>query len=308
MLGADKEMPGNGNRCVAQWMGGGAMRARFVPRAACHWPAFALALLLLAGLWPLRPAADAVPLATPAPDALGSGASAPAPVQYGYRVLRSFPHDPQAFTQGLLFWDGRLFESIGGYGRSALREVELHSGRVLREHPLPAQLFGEGLALAEGRFIQLTWRAGLGLLYDVQTLAPAGQFRYPGEGWGLTGDGERLWQSDGSAELRLLDPRTLEETGRLKVHDGNRPVSALNELEFVEGQIYANVWGTDRIAMIDPASGRVRGWLNLAGILPLPLQARADVLNGIAYDQDARRLFVTGKRWPRLFQIELAAP
>lgn len=294
MLGVDKEMPGNGKRCV--------------PQAACHRPAFALALLVLAGLWSLRPAADAVPLAAPAPatDALGSGASAPA--QYGYRVLRSFPHDPQAFTQGLLFWDGRLFESIGGYGRSALREVELHSGRVLREHPLPAQLFGEGLALAEGRFIQLTWRAGLGLLYDAQTLAPAGQFRYPGEGWGLAGDGERLWQSDGSAELRLLDPRTLEETGRLEVHDGNRPVSALNELEFVEGQIYANVWGTERIAMIDPASGRVRGWLNLEGILPLPLQARADVLNGIAYDRDARRLFVTGKRWPRLFQIELAAP
>lgn len=296
MLGVDKEMQGNGKRCV--------------PQAARHRPAFALALLLLAGLWSLRPVADAIPLAAPVPatDALGSGASAPAPAQYGYRVLRSFPHDPQAFTQGLLFWDGRLFESIGGYGRSALREVELHSGRVLREHPLPAQLFGEGLALAEGRFIQLTWRAGLGLLYDAQTLAPAGQFRYPGEGWGLAGDGERLWQSDGSAELRLLDPRTLEETGRLEVHDGNRPVSALNELEFVEGQIYANVWGTDRIAMIDPASGRVRGWLNLEGILPLPLQAQADVLNGIAYDRDARRLFVTGKRWPRLFQIELAAP
>ena len=279
-------------------------------RTSCLRPTFAAALLLLAGAWPSRPAADdAAPAAAPEPAAQPavSEASAAPPAAYGYRVVQSFPHDPKAFTQGLLFRNGRLFESVGGYGSSAIREVELHSGKVLRQHRLPSQLFGEGLALADGRFIQLTWRAGVGLLYDAETLAPTGQFRYRGEGWGLAYDGERLWQSDGTAQLRLLDPRTLQETGRLEVRDEGRPLSALNELEFVEGRIYANVWGTHRIAMIEPTSGQVRGWADLAGLLPLPMQARADVLNGIAYDRDGRRLFVTGKRWPRLFQIELAA-
>lgn len=225
---------------------------------------------------------------------------------YTYRVVASHPHDPEAFTQGLLFTDGKLYESTGGYGHSSLRIVDLASGRVLRERRLPENRFGEGLALSLGQLHQLTWKAGEGFTYDASSLAPTGGFRYDGEGWGLAANADSLAMSDGSAELRFLDPATLAEVRRLQVRDGTEPVTGLNELEFVEGDLYANVWPSDRIAIINPATGQVRGWLDLTGLLPLVFRTpRTDVLNGIAYDAVGKRLFVTGKNWPRLFQIEV---
>ena len=231
-----------------------------------------------------------------------------ASIQYSYRVIASHPHDPEAFTQGLLFVDGKLYESTGGYGTSSLRILDLASGRVLRERRLPDNRFGEGLALVGERLLQLTWKAGIGFMHEAASLAPIGEFRYEGEGWGLAANAESLVMSDGSAELRYLDPNTFTETRRLEVRNGTEPVPGLNELEFVEADLYANVWPSDRIAIINPASGQVRGWLDLNGLLPLVFRTpRTDVLNGIAYDAAGKRLFVTGKHWPRLFQIEVTA-
>ena len=231
-----------------------------------------------------------------------------APAEYDYRVVESFPHDPEAFTQGLLFRDGRLFESTGGYGTSTLREVDLETGRVLRERRLGEGLFGEGLALVGDRLVQLTWREGVGFVYDARTLRTVGSFAYEGEGWGLASDGERVVMSDGTATLRFLDPATFEESGRIQATGPEGPVAGLNELELVGGVLYANVWRTDRIAMIDPENGRLRGWLDLAGILPVVFRRETTAeLNGIAHDPATGRLFVTGKRWPRLFEIELVA-
>ncbi|MDX1654026.1 MAG: glutaminyl-peptide cyclotransferase [Candidatus Competibacteraceae bacterium] len=235
-------------------------------------------------------------------------AGAEAPV-YGYRVVNSYPHDPEAFTQGLIFHDGQLYEGTGLWGRSELRRVDLETGKVLARLPLPRNLFGEGIALVEERIFQITWQSGRGFVYHRDTLEPLASFRYPGEGWGLAFDGRRLIMSNGSATLLFLDPRTLEITGHLRVYDGQRPVTRLNELEVVEGEIFANVWMTDRIARIDPHSGLVTGWIDLSGLLAdKHRQRRVDVLNGIAYDPENRRLFVTGKLWPKLFEIELVAP
>ena len=224
---------------------------------------------------------------------------------YNYRVVASYPHDPSAFTQGLLIAGDRLFESTGGYGKSSVRIVHLHSGRTLREHRLPANRFGEGLAMAGNRLYQLTWKAGIVMVRDTVTLESVAELRYAGEGWGLAAMAEELVMSDGSAELRFLDT-DFRERRRVEVKDGNTPVSGLNELEFVEGDLYANVWPTERIAILNPETGQVRGWLDLSNILPLVFRGpRTDVLNGIAYDAQAQRLFVTGKRWPRLFEIEV---
>ena len=230
----------------------------------------------------------------------------PRPAEYGYRVVQSFPHDPAAFTQGLLFRDGRLFESTGGYGLSAVREVELETGRVLRERRLGDGLFGEGLALVGERLIQLTWREGVGFVYDARTLQTLDDFAYEGEGWGLAADGGRLVMSDGTATLRHLDPTTFGESHRVTVTGPDGPVAGLNELEFVDDALYANVYRTETIAIIDPADGRLQGWLRLDGILPVVFR-REDTaeMNGIAYDPGTGRLFVTGKRWPRLFEIEV---
>ncbi len=228
---------------------------------------------------------------------------------YEYRVVRSYPHDPSAFTQGLVFQGGRLFESTGGYRESTVRIVHLESGRVLHQRRLADEWFGEGLAMADGLLYQLTWKAGTGLVRDAETLEVVREFRYPGEGWGLAAGNGSLVLSDGSASLRFLDTQNLGEIHRLQVLDGTSPVTGLNELEYVDGDLYANVWPTDRIVIIDPSTGRVRGWLDLAAILPIVFRGpRIDVLNGIAYDEDAKRLFVTGKRWPRLFEIEVIAP
>lgn len=233
--------------------------------------------------------------------------TATSPAVYGYTVVRSYPHDPQAFTQGLEYVDGVLYESTGLNGRSGIRKVQLASGEVLQLQPLDARYFGEGITVWKNRIIQLTWQSGLGFVYDRQTFQQQRTFTYTGEGWGLTHDGTRLIMSDGSASgtLRFLDPETLKQTGTLVVRDGNTPVVHLNELEYVKGQIYANVWQTDRIAMIAPKTGRVTGWVDLRGLLDPREAARDAVLNGIAYDAVGDRLFVTGKLWPRIFEIRL---
>jgi glutamine cyclotransferase len=235
----------------------------------------------------------------------GCGGKARAPALWTYRVEAVFPHDPKAFTQGLVWADGRFYESTGRYGESTVREVDPATGRVVRQQPLPERMFGEGLALWRGALVQLTWQSGLGVLWDAVTFQPVGSFRYRGEGWGLTHDGRRLIMSDGTAELRFLDPATFVETGRLPVHERGKPVAGLNELEYVAGEIYANVWGSDRIARISPKTGAVVGWIDLAGLLRGEDRARADVLNGIAYDPESDRLFVTGKLWPSVFQVRL---
>ena len=223
-------------------------------------------------------------------------------------VVQSFPHDPQAFTQGLVYAGGRLFESTGQVGHSSVREVELATGAVLRRRDVPPPHFAEGLALRDGRLYQLTWQSQRGFVYDAQSLAPAGEFSYAGEGWGLTvtPDGRALVMSDGTATLRFLDPDTFAVQRTLTVTDAGRSVADLNELEWVKGELWANVWLTRRIVRIDPESGQVRGWVDL-GSLPLPehVTGEEDVLNGIAYDAAADRLFVTGKLWSRLYEIRL---
>lgn len=234
-------------------------------------------------------------------------ASAQTPV-WGYRVVRSYPHDPGSFTEGLFFHNGQLFESTGLEGHSWVRRVDLATGRGLQQANLPPQYFGEGSIVWGNRLIQLTWRSQIGFIYDLRTFRPTATFGYRGEGWALTHDGRRIIMSDGTSQLRFLDPVTLRETGRLQVTDGGRPVAQLNELEWVNGEILANIWQTDRIARINPRSGAVTGWIDLTGLLRPEDRAgrQVDVLNGIAWD--GRRLFVTGKLWPRLYQIELVAP
>jgi glutaminyl-peptide cyclotransferase len=232
-------------------------------------------------------------------------ASGGAPVS-GFEVVQSWPHDPRAFTQGLVFRDGRLYEGTGLNAQSSLREVELETGAVLRRRDLAQEYFGEGIAHLKGRLYQLTWRSHVGFIYDAATFQQVGQFDYPTEGWGLTDDGSSLILSDGTSTLRFLDPQTHTVQRTIKVTDGGREVSHLNELEYIKGEVYANVWGTHQLVRIDPATGRVNGWINLKGLLPA--QDRTgdeDVLNGIAYDSARDRLIVTGKRWPKLFQIRV---
>lgn len=232
------------------------------------------------------------------------GAGSPVPA-YGFQVVRSYPHDRGAFTQGLFVRNGFFYEGTGMTGQSGIRKVKIETGEVLQAKPLAAHYFGEGITEWKGSIIQLTWTHGIGFVYDADSFAQTKTFTYNGEGWGLTHDGTRLIMSDGTAQLRFLDPATLKETGRVTVRDPRGPVEKLNELEFVKGEIFANVWGTDRIARISPADGRVTGWIDLGGLLPPAERANTDVLNGIAYDAAADRLFVTGKWWPRVFEITL---
>jgi len=228
------------------------------------------------------------------------------PATYGYQIERTYPHDVSAFTEGLLYYGGFLYESTGLYEQSSIRKVNLETGRFETRHNLPGQYFGEGIAVWKDRLLQLTWTSGKGFIYDLATFEPRGEFAYSGEGWSLTSDGKRIIMSDGTPELRFLDYGNLRETGRLQVTDKGRPLKRLNELEWVKGEIFANVWHTDRIARIDPASGRVTGWIDLSGLETSAQRIDAEnVLNGIAYDAAGDRLFVTGKRWPKLFQIRV---
>lgn len=234
-----------------------------------------------------------------------SGRTAGTPV-YGYRVVNAYPHDPHARTQGLIYRDGFLYESTGEQGGSTLRRVRLESGHVVQQRRLDPSYFGEGLTDWDDRLVQLTWRSRTGIVWDLRTFRVLDTFEYSGEGWGLTHDRRRLIMSDGSPTLRFLDPMTYRVIGRLVVREGAEPVGNLNELEYVRGEIFANVWRTDRIARIDPGSGWVTGWVDLSGLLPESDRADSGmVLNGIAFDVATNRLFVMGKRWPKLFEIEL---
>lgn len=229
---------------------------------------------------------------------------AAAPV-YGYEVVNVYPHDRDAFTQGLLFKDGVVYESTGLNGKSSLRKVQLETGKVLQQTNVEARYFAEGLTDWGPRLIQLTYQTNVAFVYDMASFKRLQTFSYPGEGWGLAHDDRQLIMSDGTPTLRFLDPNTFAVTRRVQVSDGGLPVEDLNELEFIEGQVYANVWLTDRIAMIAPDSGRVVGWINLAGLMPRRNLSDDAVLNGIAWDAQRRRLFVTGKLWPSLFEIRV---
>jgi len=226
------------------------------------------------------------------------------PAHYTYNVVNVYPHDDTAFTQGLVFEDGFLYEGTGRYGQSTLRRVELETGNVIQLHSLPDNLFGEGITIFGDRIVQLTWKSGKGFVYDRSSFDLLQTFEYPTEeGWGITHDGSRLIISNGTATLHFLDPETFQTVGEVEVCD-EEPVDELNELEYIDGKVYANIWHEDRIAIIDPKSGQVTGWIDLSGINDAESTGE-NVLNGIAYDQYGERLFVTGKKWSKIFEIEL---
>jgi len=226
--------------------------------------------------------------------------------EYTFEIVRQFPHDSSAFTQGLVYSGGYFYEGTGLRGQSSVRQVRIETGEVLKRVDLPPEFFGEGITVLGSEIIQLTWQSHTGFRYRLRDFKLFGKFSYPGEGWGLTTDGRDLFMSDGTPEIRVLGPGTFREKRRIRVHDGGKPVSELNELEFVEGEIYANVWHTDRIARISPQTGAVVGWIDLAGLLsPVYRLGPEAVLNGIAYDPRGKRLFVTGKLWPVVVEIRV---
>lgn len=244
------------------------------------------------------------------PTAISTEAALPTPappVTYTYRIVNTYPHDPAAFTQGLVFHDGALYEGTGRWGESTLRETVLETGQVVRSKPLEAQYFGEGITILNDRIYQLTWQEQTGFVYDRATFEPLQTFTYPTEGWGITHDGQRLIVSDGTSTIYFWDPDTLQEIGRITVRDHRGPVTRLNELEYVNGEIWANIWLSDLIARISPETGDVLGYIDLTGLLNTEnLTQPADVLNGIAFDPATGRIFVTGKLWPSVFEIEVA--
>lgn len=225
---------------------------------------------------------------------------------FSYRVINTYRHDPKAFTQGLIFEHGILYEGTGLYGRSSLRKVDLETGKILQVQKVPKRFFGEGVTVFGDRIIQLTWKSGVGFIYDKNSLELIKIFNFLTDGWGITHNGVHLIMSDGTATLYFLDPYSFKEIHRITVSENNNPVTKLNELEYIEGEIFANVFQTDSIVKIDPKTGNVTGWIDLKGLLKKgPKKNQVDVLNGIAFDKKNRRLFVTGKLWPNLFEIEL---
>jgi len=226
---------------------------------------------------------------------------------YGVEVIHTYPHDPTAYTEGLFYLDGYLYESTGLEQHSSIRKVKLETGAVLQKLDISPQYFGEGIVNWHDRLISLTWKSHIGFIFDLATFRQQGQFRYEGEGWALTQDGQQILMSDGTPQIRFINPQTLKETGRITVTLDGKPVRNVNELEWVKGEIYANVWQTDWILRIDPHDGHVVGLINLAGLLRPSdrIPGHTDVLNGIAYDAKGDRLFVTGKNWPKLFEIRL---
>lgn len=240
---------------------------------------------------------------------LGSPVPPPIP-EYSYKVVHVFPHDGKAFTEGLFYLDGFLYEATGLPGRSSVRKVRLETGEVVQRRTVPKPYFGEGIVAWNNRLIQLTYTAQIGFIYDLASFKPQGTFHYSGEGWSMTQDGKHIIMDDGTPEIRFWDPESLKEVNRISVTANGEPVENLNELEWVKGEIYANIWHSDRIARINPSDGKVVGWIDLAGLLPqsdlLPAdQVSEQVVNGIAYDSKRDRLFVTGKYWPKLFEIQL---
>ena len=235
-----------------------------------------------------------------------AGAYAAIPI-YDFKVVHAYPHDTAAFTEGLLYRDGFLYESTGLNGHSSIRKVELESGKVLKSKDIPPQYFGEGLTVWKDTLVGLTWQTQTGFVFDLNTFETRSQFVYPGEGWGLTNDGKLLVMSDGSATLRFLDPQTFLEKRRVKVTADGIPVDQVNELEWVGDEIYANLWHTNTIARINPETGKIVGWIDLGKLYPAAGSGpnNENVLNGIAYDAEKKRLFVTGKLWPKLYEIKL---
>ncbi|MFO7286810.1 MAG: glutaminyl-peptide cyclotransferase [Gammaproteobacteria bacterium] len=227
------------------------------------------------------------------------------PKHWRVEVKASYPHDPEAFTQGLAFHEGRLYEGTGQYGRSSIRRIALPSGEIEAMQPLSALYFGEGITIFDGKLHQLTWVNQVGFVYDLETFERVATFRYEGEGWGLTHDGKHLIMSNGSERIVFLDPSTYEVVRTIRVRSEGRPVVRLNELEYVDGEIWANIWYEDRIARIDPRDGEVVGWIDASRVYPRSERGREDVLNGIAYDPKSRRLIITGKNWPRLYEVEV---
>jgi len=253
--------------------------------------------------WPEK---AATPPEEPTTLAAWPGNRATALPVWRYEVVNAFPHDPRAFCQGLAVEGEVLFEGTGRYGQSSLRRVDLKTGRVLQIVRLSPKVFGEGVALVDDRIVQLTWQRHVGLVFDKQTFARQTTFRYGGEGWGITYDGTHLIMSDGSDTLRLIDPQTYQLARTLKVRNQGARVLRLNELEYVESEILANIWHSDYVARISPADGQVLGWIDLRGLLPANQRRDNEaVLNGIAYEPQHKRLFVTGKLWPKLFEIRL---
>ena len=224
---------------------------------------------------------------------------------YGYRIVNVYPHDASAFTQGLQYLDGYFYEGTGLNGRSSIRKVTLETGKVLQQRTVPGEFFGEGITVWKNDLFELTWQSHVAFVYDRATFEPKKRFTYPGEGWGLTSDGTNLVMSDGTDELRVLDPVTFAEKRRIKVTAGGIALRNLNELEYMKGDILANIWMTDYVARVAPDSGRVTAYIDLRGLLTATERANTDVLNGIAYDAKQDRLFVTGKLWPKLFEIKL---
>jgi glutamine cyclotransferase len=246
----------------------------------------------------------------PEPAALSSTKAAGNPQAIpvlGAEVIRSYPHDPHAFTQGLEYYDGYLYESTGRSGQSTLRRSILETGTILKSVSLPPQYFGEGVTIFRGKIYQLTWLSKIGFIYDVRTFRQVGEFHYESEGWGLTHDEASLILSDGSNKLQFIDPPSFKVTRTLEVYAGNEAVTNLNELEYIKGEILANVWHSSRIARIDPRSGQVLVWIDLSSAVNRTKHESEDVLNGIAYDAKRRRLLVTGKDWPEILEIKIAA-
>ena len=253
-----------------------------------------LTLFLLCGLSSIASAQDTMPV-------------------YGYQVVRTYPHDTGAYTEGFFYQDGYFYEGTGTVGESTVRKVDMNTGKVLQQVELPPPDYGEGIVAWKNRLIELTWQSHHGVIYDLKTFKKLGQFDYPGEGWALTADAHHLYMSDGTPTIRILDPNspTLKQVGKIDVTAVGKPVANLNELEWVKGQIYANVWLTHVIVRIDPSTGKVVGVINLTGLGPKPEDTPDpgnDVLNGIAYDAQHDRLFVTGKRWPLIYEIKLTSP
>jgi glutaminyl-peptide cyclotransferase len=222
-----------------------------------------------------------------------------------YKVLATYPHDHAAYTQGLEFVDGKFYEGTGLHGESTIRIVTPTTGTVVKKQPIAYMYFGEGITLFGGRMFELTWQNATAFVYNPATFQKTGEYHYTGEGWGLTHDSKQLIMSDGTASIRFLDPATFKETGRIYVRDGARPIQELNELEYIEGEIWANVYQTNLIARINPMTGAVNSWIDMTGLLPVADSKGVDVLNGIAYDAKGKHIFVTGKLWPKLFEIQV---
>ncbi len=229
-----------------------------------------------------------------------------APVLKPIKLVATYDHDAGAFSQGLVISDGEMFEGTGQYGNSSLRKVEVQTGKVLENVPLAKEYFGEGITILNGRIYQLTWRENTCLVYDQATLKPTGSFRYSGEGWGLTNDGKYLYLSDGTSNIRVIDPDKFNVVRPIRVHTGPRKVDKLNELEFVNGELLANIWYSDHIARISPKTGEILGWLDASELYPAAQRpSREHVLNGIAFDKATGKLYLTGKNWPKLFEVQL---